>query len=654
VGHRGIEPSPTWETGSDRTPTVSIVVPVYNDAEVTRLCLQSVFEHTSDIDCEVIVVDDGSEPDSANQLRELEGVRVVRNRSNLGFIKACDRGADKAAGEYLVFLNNDTLVHRGWLSSLLETFHYADSVGLVGAKLLYPDGRLQEAGGIVWRDGTAWNYGRGDDPNRPQYCYVRDVDYCSGACIAVPRDLFFQVGGFDEDYCPAYYEDVDLAFKLRAVGKRVLYAPHALVTHHEGWTSGTDETTGIKSYQIINQARFCAKWSQALEHHGAPGILPDTEKDRGSIRRVLIVDHYVLMPDQSAGDLRMFNLMRILRGLGCKVTFIGTNLAHSEKYVPWLQRAGIEVLYYPHIQSVESHLKESGSLYDVVLVSRPTIARNHLANVCRYCTRARVIYDTVDLHYVREARQAELQGDANLARAAMEHRNEELSFVEQADVTFVVSQAEKAVLQGEREDAMVEVVPTIYEIQGCSIPFDLRRDLLFIGGFDHPPNGDAMMFFTESIFPLVRERLDGVRLYIVGSNPRANVRALARADVVVTGYVPDVSPFFKCARVFVAPLRFGAGISGKTHHSLSYGLPVVSTSLAAEGLRLEDGITALLADSPEEFADAVVKLYQTQRTWEELSANGLRHAQTHFSFETVRENLARVLEPEDSLPREMA
>jgi GT2 family glycosyltransferase/glycosyltransferase involved in cell wall biosynthesis len=640
--------SPTGSAASGRAgtenPTVSIIVPVYNNAAVTRLCIDSIFENTRDVDFEVIVVDDGSEPDSATRLRELDGVRVVRNPTNVGFIKACHRGADEAAGEYLVFLNNDTLVHAGWLAALMEAFQYAPPVGLVGAKLLYPDGRLQEAGGIIWRDGTAWNYGRGDDPNRPKYCYVRDVDYCSGACIVVPRELFFEIGRFDERYCPAYYEDVDLAFKMRAAGQRVLYAPHSRVTHHEGWTSGTDERAGVKSYQLVNQAKFRAKWSEPLEHHGAPGILPDLEKDRGSLRRVLVIDHYVLMPDQAAGDLRMFNLMRILRGLGCTVTFIGSNLAYSKKYVPPLERAGIEVLYHPHIQSVESHLKENGKFYDVVLVSRPTVARDHLAAVRRYCPRAQVIYDTVDLHHLREARQAGLQSDANLAHAAMEHRNEELSFVELADVTFVVSEAERSVLRSEKADAVVEIVPTLYEIHGCSIPFDLRRDLLFIGGFDHPPNADAMLFFTESVFPIVRERLEGVRLYIVGSNPRPEVRKLAARDVVVTGYVPDVSPFFKCARVFVAPLRFGAGISGKIHHSLSYGLPVVSTSLAAEGLGLEDGVSALIANSPEEFADAVVRLYETQKTWEELSANGLRHVQDHFSFETVRENLARILE----------
>jgi len=629
---------------SSRAPQASIVIPVYGQFAHTLSCLRALAEHPPAMPVEVIVVDDGSGDETGEALPALQGLRYHRRDTNGGFIAACNDGLALARGEYVVFLNNDTVPQPGWLEALLDTFGDHPGTGLAGAQLLYPDGRLQEAGGLVRSDGSAEKLGRLQAAAHPAFGFVRRVDYCSGAALAAPRELLADLGGFDESYSPAFYEDTDLAMRVRARGLEVLCQPASRVVHVEGATAGTDTRRGVKAYQVRNQAHFQSRWAQALAGHPGHSAPAASLTDRLYAKTVLLVDALTPRPDRDSGSLRLVNLMRLLVEEGAHVVFVPADRRHDGAHTEALQHLGVEVWHAPYMPAMPAWLRVHGHRFDSVVVCRHYVMREMLPLLRRHAPRARLVFDTVDLHYLREARGARVSGDAAMAKAAARTRELELDVIRRSDATLVVSATERELLATDAPAARVEVLSNLHRVPDSGPGPEGRRDVMFVGGFRHPPNVDAVLWFVEHVWPLVVAQAPEMRFHCVGGDAPAEILALSKHHgVVVHGHVPDLATLFRSTRLAVAPLRYGAGVKGKVNQSMAHGQPVVATSCAVEGMHLQHDRDVLVADDPADFADAVLRLHADDDLWRRLAEHGRENVARHFSLDAGRDVVRRVL-----------
>jgi GT2 family glycosyltransferase/glycosyltransferase involved in cell wall biosynthesis len=607
-------------------PEVSVIIPVHGKFAYTYQCLASMLRALPRTTFEVIVVDDASMDETLFLPSIVSGaVRYQRNTRNGGFIASCNAGAAAARGRYLFFLNNDTEVREGWLDALRDTFDDVPEAGLVGSKLVFPDGSVQEAGGIIWRLGDGWNYGRGGRPDDPRLSYLRDVDYVSGAAIMLARATFEALGGFDTHYSPAYYEDTDLAFRIRQRGLRVLYQPLSTVVHHEGITSGTDvKGTGAKRHQLVNGRKFFDRWRDVLATHRLNGEAPELEKERGVTRRILFIDETTPTPREDAGSVAAVAHMRAMQALGAKITFVpADNMAHLGEITEALQRIGIECLHHPWFASMEEVIRRRGAEFDTVFLHRFVNAFKYAGVIRSAMPKARIVYSVADLHHLRLEREAAVTGNPGLAREAAVMKAREVTALTMADQVIVHSAHEAAYLAGVVPEGNLHTIPWTVKPRPGPTPFAARDGITFLGGYRHTPNVDAVTFFVDQVMPHLRPLVPGLVFRIAGSHMPESFHRLAAPDVLLEGFVPDLGPYLDRQRLMVAPLRYGAGVKGKVLESLAHGVPCVATSMAAEGMGLTHGGDIALADEPRAIAEAIAWLYQDEGAWNRLRAGGL-------------------------------
>jgi len=605
-------------------PRVSIIIPTLNHADDVIRCVESIGRLPDTTPFRIVVVDDGSSEEQHRLLARLRGIDLVCLEQNMGFAGACRAGIESGSSEFILLLNNDTEVLPGWLDSLVAEMDANPLTGIAGSMILRADCRLQEAGGIIWSDGTGAHIASGECPAIGVARYRRSVDFCSGASMLIRRTLWNVVGGFDAELAPAYYEDVDICFSARAAGFETVYQPNSVIFHREGSSHGR-ESFGLKRRQFVNRDTFVRKWSGELVTHESPRAVKDwqalSQRDRRRQRHVLVFDHQELDTTADAGSVRMDAILRGLVDLGFIVHFQSLGPLRNPSWVDSIATYGVEVL--GHRNDYEEFLVSVRDQLEFILVSRPSVMAEMASAISLHAPQVPLVYDMVDAHGLRLLRKSELTGRSEDLLHSQHIEAVERRATKIADITVAVSRTEvEHISEIAGTPLRSLVIPTIHRAVSDVRGFEGRDGVLFVGGFQHDPNVDAAEFLVREIVPRVEGRIGTFPVTIVGSRPTKQVFDLESSSVKVLGWVKDLQSLYARHRLVVAPLRYGAGVKGKIGEALSHGVPVVTTPIGVEGYDVIHGRDILIGESADEIAEMIVSVYENRTLWTNLSENG--------------------------------
>ena len=629
-------------------PLISIIIVVHNRAELTYQCLLSI-KTTFDRSYEIIIFDNASSDKTMDLLQRVTGVKIINNNGNVHFLLAVNKAAKIANGKYLLLLNNDAQLLPGALDSALRIIESSDDIGAVGAKIMLLDGTLQEAGSIVWQDGSCTGYGRGDNPFNSEYMFQRDVDYCSAVFLLTKRNLFMENGGFDESFTPAYYEDTDYCLRLWKQGKRVVYNPDSSVLHFE-FASSKSKKNAL-TIQKKHRDIFFKKHKQLLLDHfraDDKNILPARYANK-SAKKILFIDDRIPHAYLGKGYPRSRDILISLLELNLLVTFYPLLYAEEEWSKVYLDiPKEIEVMVDYGMEELEKFLIERKNYFDTILVSRPhnmyylKIILDKRPDLFK---AVKIIYDAEAVFGLRDIEREKLKGKI-ISKELINHMlNEELELARGVDKIVAVSESERRLfnLNGFRD---VCVLGHSIQVNPSSNSFKDRDNILFVGATDNikSPNTDSVIWFVNEIFPIIKERLKvSIKFLIAGSITCNEIYKLSSNSIEVLGKVENLTDLYNNCRLFVAPTRFASGIPYKVHHAAAHGLPIVATSLIAGQLCWLNEKDILSADSAQHFAEQCVRLYSDEDLWYKLRINAIDRIKSECSRSSFLSSLKEIV-----------
>lgn len=628
------------------SPLVSIIIPFYNQENYTWGCLKSIYENLPEVDFEIILIDDNSSETYDFSL--IENLKLIKNPSNIGFLKSCNQGIAKATGKYIYLLNNDTIVHKGFLDELVYVFNNFDNVGAVGSMLINANGSLQEAGSVFMKDCNIAQVVDHRKPYFPIVNYIYKVDYCSGCSLLFKKNADNgETNLFDEQFAPAYFEETDLCFRIKfEQHKNVYYTPFSKVVHFNGasYNAKKDNTPTEKEKLFEkNLAIFKSKWGDQINAIAAENV-QQRILELNQNKNIFFYNDRIPEFDNNSGELRLTEIIKGYKKEGYNVVFIAEKNKIDNPYNEYFQRLGVCV-YYEYLAYKD--LKEFYKLFD----AKKAIAWFYAANafiknhqkIQEHFSSIFKIYDMVDIHHLRYKRALNSDPKNRFYKKNYSafYKSEKKAALE-ADLIIPISEEEKQYMDtfvpGKKQIVISNIHYTKININETK-KFEERKDLLFIGSVHHP-NIDAIYFLANQILPIIWKKLPDVKLNIIG-NVDQKITNINHPNIIFHGYIPDIVPHFLNNRIMVAPLRYGAGVKGKIGQAFEYHLPVITSSIGAEGMLSDNGDNMILADNEKDFAEKTIELYTNKNLWiqQQLkSADGLEP----FSINTLHRKIHEI------------
>ncbi|WP_134699064.1 glycosyltransferase [Ammoniphilus sp. YIM 78166] len=624
-------------TSGGSNPTVSIIIPLDCVSVTADKCIRSIIRNTRKISFEIILAGDEKIIMKHSNI-DPKGRIVNTITEEKSYTKICNKGLYNRNGKYFVILDPKIKVKRGWLKHMINLMDHDPTIAMVGPKILYQDGKLREAGGIVWRDGTHEPYGQYDDPRKSKYNYVKETDFISAKCLMIRKDVWNWLKGFDTRFEAGGYDVIDLAFQVRRQGFKVKFQPKSTVVLEGHDLYPVDENKGL----------FYNKWKETLEKEQFPKNQHHFWARDRSGRKKTILMLYMDGPDfdKSTASRMAFHYLTLFVKMDLNVIYAGEAFKRREPYTSILEKMGVEVLCgNSDEKNINEWIKRNAEYIDYAYLIFPFIAQKHI-NVLRNHTKAKIIYNGCDLFFLREQRNYELLKDPKMLESASKWKSMEMKLIREADVNHTLSTYEKKIVRKLFPEKKVRIVPVfIYDKNqdDSQIKSYMKREgLLFVGTFKHKPNVDGILWFVKNVFPYILRKVSDIKFFIVGSNPPKEIKSLESENIIVTGHVSDqrLESFYKNCRVVVAPLRFGAGVKGKIVEAMRYQVPVVTTRIGAEGFRkIENFIKVALNE--KEFAIDVIKLYKQKKLWVKASMRTNRYINKYFSVNAAKKQMRK-------------
>ena len=581
----------------------SLVIYQIQNLDKLSACLESVAHAFKSFGYEIILISPAQT--TMNFLKDYPSIKVISECKIVA-----KELAKKTNGSKIIFIQCNSAFYGNWGLQLAEASSKLFEASC--SKIVNQFGLTAETGfNIIGNKIVASNLA--ELPEHPFANSLKQVDFCSANGLVIEK--FLLENG---------QVTLDFSQKSIELGKNILNAARKSninLTYHPLLT-------------IVNhQYNFDEIASLKLELAPYPNYR----------KTILLIDDIIPTPNQDSGSNRIFELMKLVKSFGYHILYVPCDANKTPKYFEKMVNEGFEVLYgYPNRKGMLKLLNIRLKTVNIAWLCKP-----HNNEIFKYIfdnyKHIKWIYDTVDLHFVRIEREALLTNDHNLLKLAKTTKSTELQFAKKADLTLAVTNDEKNLLL-ENGIKNVAVIPNIHTLKTnlTDKKFSQRNGLLFIGGYRHKPNIDAVLWLVNEIMPLFWEKLPDVKITLLGSYPPTQVSNLENNQICVPGFIEDVSPFFYESRVFVTPLRFGAGMKGKIGQSLEYGLPIVSTDIGVEGINLQDGKNVMIANDKITFAQKMITLYTNETLWNEIRTNSTSSL-TPFTPQAIRKQLNDLL-----------